>query len=281
MPAKHQPGLSDITLLVSRESGRVRTVKLRSQKDLKKLGKLLMQEIFGEESRATKVQETRTTSGAESKKSTPKKGSHTMRLHRPFTTLDKMIHFLTKNLTRLQANELLKREIWNLLPPDLVEKYKTIQAGETFHIRHVRRCMDKLLPNKVPNQHDHSKTELYFFLTNCAYKLTEHCSVGPKLLEDTIARHHKREAHHPEFEKWNKKKDIEETDIIEIAVDRLSRNLQANSGDYNTRQLVTYEPKFVREHKKKIAIYRAYSDSLQPSVRTEWERMKEGQPITE
>ena len=98
--------------------------------------------------------------------------------------------------------------------------------------------------------------------------------LSPNVHTEEISRHFKAEPHHPEYEKQNKTSKIREEDIIETAVDRLSRNLQFNEGTYNTDQLTKYEPKFVRDIKNRITLYKAYIEALKPSVLETWKELK-------
>jgi hypothetical protein len=193
-----------------------------------------------------------------------------------FANLNTMVDYLTTKVPRQQANILLKRENREkLLPSWFLGEYENYRQKEAFHVTHVRTCMDKLLPDKVPNQHDHSKDELYFLITTCAYNITDdRCKVPAAIIDKLVEGHYRAEPHHPEYEKLNKEGKIKDKDIIETAVDRLSRNLQFNQGQYNTADLTKYEPKFVRDHKNRITLYRAYTDALMPMVLETWETLK-------
>jgi len=194
-----------------------------------------------------------------------------MDLKQPFNDLNQLVVYLTSEISRKKANSLLSdKSRGKILPSWFLEDYKKYRKAEKLHISHVRKCMDKIVPGESPNQHDHSKDELYFFITICAFNKV--CQVPPKTLDKIISEHHKSERHHPEFEKLNNKPPGEK-DILEMVVDRLSRNLQFNQGKYNEEQLIKFEPIFESNQEKNIAIYRAYIDSLKPIVEETWREM--------
>ena len=75
-----------------------------------------------------------------------------------FTNLDTMVDYLTTKVPRQQANILLKWENREkLLPSWFLGEYENYREREDFHMKHVRACMNKLLPDKAPNRYDHSK----------------------------------------------------------------------------------------------------------------------------
>lgn len=191
-----------------------------------------------------------------------------------YLSLDEMRRDLTEKMSRKSANEILRKHRKNIIPLNLMEKFEKLWKAEYFHLEHVRKCMDKLLPHKAPNLHDETKDEMYMFITICAFNMKDYCTINPKLLRETIKEHHKAEPHHPEFEKWNKTKRISEVNLMEMAIDRLSRNLQANGGTYNIDQLEQYLPEFVHDHEKNLETYKEYSNSLRQLVKKEWENQQ-------
>jgi len=195
-----------------------------------------------------------------------KKGKSKMDL--TFNDLNQLVVYLTTEISRKKANSLLGvKSRGKILPSWFLEDYEKYRKAEKLHINHVRKCMDRIVPEERPNQHDHSKDELYFFITTCAFN--DVCQVPPKTLDKIISEHHKSERHHPEFEKLNNEP-LGEKDILEMAVDRLSRNLQFNRGKYNEEQLIKFEPRFESNQEKNITIYRAYINSLKPIVEETW-----------
>ena len=93
------------------------------------------------------------------------------------------------------------------------------------------------------------------------------------MLREVIKEHHAAEPHHPEFEIYNQFTEITSLDILETAVDRLSRNLQFNDGEFNSDQIRLYEPAFVKNHETRICLYRILSEFLKPIVKETWDEM--------
>ena len=181
-----------------------------------------------------------------------------------------MIDYVTNRLDRESAEQILSRHRGVLLPVELVQSYEIFREKEIKHINHVRMCMNVINSDTAVSLHDHSKTEFYFFITVCAFSMKDHCVVDGELLKEIIREHHQAETHHPEFEIYNPDKEICWLDILEMAVDRLSRNLQANEGQFNADQIRRYEPNFVKHHDVRIALYRTLVPHLKPLVKDRW-----------
>ena len=114
---------------------------------------------------------------------------------------------------------------------------------EQQHIDHVRETL-KRIPEypKDRNPHDHTKDNLYFFVTSAKYACRVHGPSMDKLFELETVRHYTEEPHHPEFECINGK-ECDTFDIMEMAVDRMSRNIQFN-GHVILDDMKKYLPKF-------------------------------------
>lgn len=254
----------EVVIEIQEKGANRKHINLKTPQDLKQIGKLLIKEIFASPKRASK----KGRSGFHSNNT----GSE------PPIMRSKSMNQLITHLSKLKptnANKLLESHLWELLPADLLSRYRRLRDQETFHIAHVRNCMDQLLPDKKPNQHDYSKNELYFFMTICHFHMGDICSVPKKYLDDVISNHHKAEPHHPEHEKHGKKKSITKGDIMEMAVDRLSRNLQGNQGQYDRQRIEYYYPSFCYDHKKRLELYKQYIDNFQPLVQREWKSLAE------
>lgn len=242
------------------EKGRQRkTINLKSPQHIRLIGEILISEIFGA-----------TTPTLDSPKS---KIICKPRLSiKRSTTMNQLIKRIMR-MTPTEANDMLEKHLWDILPVDQVERYKKLRNRETLHIAHVRNCMNQLLPDKRPNLHDHSKNELYFFITSCHFQMKDTCTVPKKYLDSIIASHHKEEAHHPEYEKYNKGKRISDEDIMEMVVDRLSRNLQGNGGAYDQQLIEHYYPSFQYDRKRRLELYKQYVDTFKPLVEREWHEL--------
>lgn len=196
---------------------------------------------------------------------------------KPFNDLNQLVDYISSesNISRKKANILLSDKSRNkILPHWFLKDYEKYRKEEIFHINHVRRCMDKIVPGESPNRHDYSKDELYFFITICAFNVKDEvCEVPSNVLDKIISDHHKTERHHPEFEKLNNEP-LGEKDILEMVVDRLSRNLQFNQGRYNESQLIKFDPTFESNHENNINLYKTYINSLKTTVQETWREMK-------
>ena len=188
------------------------------------------------------------------------------------------LDYLLSLPSRKERNDILgveeKRK--ELLPCVFDELYENFREKEYHHIRHVRACHSALVlqqtqeydgalhhcPAEVEirgiSLHDHTKDEFYFFVTILAFGFNLREDLPENLFQGELDRHFTLEPHHPEYEKLNAHKGlrIKDRDIAEMAIDRLSRNLQFNSGKYNQEQIEKYEPRFLFDHERRIELYR-------------------------
>ena len=103
---------------------------------------------------------------------------------------------------------------------------------EIFHIAFVRKCGF--------SNHDHSKGANYILST------IMHSSLRAKVIniKDILDDHYRQEDHHPGHSLFSEKP-ISDAGIHEMAVDRLSRNLQFNGGEINKGQMEQFQPKYL------------------------------------
>jgi len=111
---------------------------------------------------------------------------------------------------------------------------------EIFHVQFVRMIMKEL--TGMDNNHDWSKDYYYMAVTILGFKMDSKDLVKD-LLEKEIEFHYELEAHHIEHMDYSKRL-MTDREIREMAVDRLSRNLQFNNGEINLDQMIQFEPKF-------------------------------------
>lgn len=184
------------------------------------------------------------------------------------------IRYLTTVVSRDEANKLLNQcsVRKTIFPSNTWEEYEKRREEELFHIKHVRRCVDNLWGH-TSNQHDHSKDELYLLVTICGFEKSWEKYVSKTVLECNLKWHHEQESHHPEYERIRGHK-ILERDIVEMVIDRLSRNLQFNRGKYNKEEWVKYEPKFLKDHQSRLNAYKMYRENLAPLVQNTWNVMR-------
>ena len=186
--------------------------------------------------------------------------------------------YLTKKIKREEANKLLRLESVRKSmfdSPELQALYEKKRQDELFHRIHVRKCMSVLNYKEKGSKHDCTKDEFYFLITIFAFDKEVNWSslVPDELLKEVINQHYHQEAHHPEYEEVPGQT-IKDADIMEMAVDRLSRNLQFNGGQYNKQQWRTFEPDFLSDHKTKLRKYKEYRDCVAPIVEETWKNLK-------
>jgi len=137
---------------------------------------------------------------------------------------------------------------------DEAKRYKEMVKNEERHIQLVRSAMDDIMMERkgedptyhfAPSQHDYTKDPWYIFCTlwHFRYGITEKVS---KLTQREIDRHLSLERHHPECENQEHITEplLTEDDILEMAIDRISRNFQFNNGEFNREQFMKYMPTF-------------------------------------
>ena len=125
-------------------------------------------------------------------------------------------------------------EVWN--------KYRKFEADELFHIKHVNKVMTDLSKGIMYYAHDWSKDDWYLFVTIGHFNLEKEEAV--KGIVDKLIKDHKNtENHHPDNEDYEFER-INKENIREVAVKRLSRNLQFNGGKFNEGQLEKHIPPF-------------------------------------
>lgn len=171
--------------------------------------------------------------------------------------MTELVEYLT-TLPRPKANDLLAtykgRE--KLIPGELFPRYENLRENELLHISHVRKCMNILLPEN-DNKHDWSKDELYIFITICAFRFINECVVPDETRVRYIEDHFTKEPHHPEHEILTGN-DLKDQDILEMAVDRMSRNLQFNNGEYNEENMEKFCPLFHKKQEERTQLYKKY-----------------------
>ena len=205
------------------------------------------------------------------------------------------VNFLLTLPSRRERNEILgkENERRELLPIECLKDYEHFRKREYQHIRHVRACHSAIVLEQhkeadIPQHwraevenlgislHDHTKDEFYFFVTILAFSFNLKEELPGNLLQGELDRHFTLEPHHPEYEKLNAHKGlrIRDRDIAEMAIDRLSRNLQFNYGKYNQEQIEKYEPRFLFDHERKIELYRKHVKDFKLRVLKIWNDMK-------
>lgn len=158
-----------------------------------------------------------------------------------------------------------------------------ILQWELFHVKFVRRMVTEL--TGVESTHDWSKDYYYMVVCAMAFSLNRRYLVAD-IVRSEIERHFELEDHHPENVDYSKTH-MTETAISEMAIDRLSRNLQFNQGTYRMEQMRNYEPKFrncpecgprsrscpCQHEEEMLAIYWAKVEAYKDRIADRWEKL--------
>ncbi|ELT93366.1 hypothetical protein CAPTEDRAFT_227569 [Capitella teleta] len=113
-----------------------------------------------------------------------------------------------------------------------------ILNNELFHVEFVRKVTTILTGRE--SDHDWSKDLFYMVTAATAYTL-KRMDLVKDIVESEIERHFQSEAHHPENVDYTRILMTDEQ-ILEMAVDRLSRSLQFNRGVAHLTEMEKYEP---------------------------------------
>ena len=143
------------------------------------------------------------------------------------------------------------------LSPSAKNLLSFINSKESEHVIFVNKVLPKIpeFPKEGRKPHDFSKDPLYFFVTSLKFDCAIATDELNRLATSEIQRHYLLEPHHPEFESANGR-ECNIDDILEMAVDRLSRNVQVNNGSINMDQMMKFLPQFpLGDNTRKQAIY--------------------------
>ncbi len=114
--------------------------------------------------------------------------------------------------------------------------------------------------------HDFSKDPLFSFVTSLRFDCGIDTEIISNMTVDEIQNHYRQESHHPEWETQHQR-ECSPVDILEMAIDRLSRNLQRNDGNLNEEQMLQYLPQFpLGDNKAKQELYLKYVDQYKDTV---------------
>jgi len=186
---------------------------------------------------------------------------------------------------------------------DQIAKLRELKASELISdgtreflrltgLREIQYFMDYVLSQKIEEfdgetetGHDHSKDELFFFAAAAFFDGNVRDEEMDRLREREFIRHYSTEAHHPEFEKYSDR-ECTNIDILEMAIDRLARNLQFGNGIVDMDVLRKYMPvfplgnntekqmTFMKHAEKYRAVVQAAFHEMFPETR-EWNMVSE------
>ena len=136
----------------------------------------------------------------------------------------------------------------------------------------------KPLPKDVPH-HDFSKDDMFAFILAMNYDIfTGKGTVVPEesdqefkdllanMVKMELDRHYTLEPHHPQYEELTGT-ECQEQDILEMAVDRLARNVQFNHGNVDMERMKKFLPTFfLGDTKKKGEIYMEFVSLFSETV---------------
>ena len=93
--------------------------------------------------------------------------------------------------------------------------------------------------------HDHSKDGLFFFAAASFYDGKVNSKEMKAFVDVELSRHYGLEAHHPQYELYNDGQECPEQAIIEMGIDRLSRNDQfSTDGVIRVDEVLKFMPTF-------------------------------------
>lgn len=171
----------------------------------------------------------------------------------------------SKIITQLAAQK--NREERKKLFSDCFEKmssegqelFKLTREKETLHINHVRKTLDMMDEHpKDREAHDFSKDDLYYFVTSAKFDYRVKSDEMEELFRMETERHYELEPHHEQYEQINGR-ECTVDDVREMAIDRLSRNIQANGGFVDLQQMEGYIPNFtLGDNEKKRDLFRQF-----------------------
>ncbi len=157
------------------------------------------------------------------------------------------------------------------------EKFKNVTPDTYILIDHMIRKEDthKVFVNSLLQQlpdffgrkpHDFSKDALFCFVMSFRFD----CGIDTKemlsLSADEFLNHYRQESHHPEWETQHNE-ECSPIDILEMAIDRLSRNLQRNDGILDMAQMIQYLPRFpLGDNAGKQSLYLKYVEEYKAMV---------------
>ena len=144
--------------------------------------------------------------------------------------------------------------------------YGEMRRNEKLHRVLVRSVMNELMfarhakdpsTDFKPSQHDWSKDEAYIFCTLMHFRYNIKDLVC-EYTQPEIDRHLRTEKHHPEFEFQDHITEpaLTNDDILEMAIDRLSRCYQFNEGTLKFDQILKFKP-----------VFRNFADPDQPDTK--------------
>lgn len=148
-------------------------------------------------------------------------------------------------------------------------EFMQVVFGSGYRLKYGRE-----MPADVP-VHDHTKDELFAFLLAMRFDVfpppkvakdgakegaspneiaeerdPEFLATLAELAQSELDRHYKHEPHHPEYEKLTGI-ECSSQDLLEMAIDRLARNVQFNHGDVNMDQMTRFLPTFALGDEKR------------------------------
>lgn len=131
-------------------------------------------------------------------------------------------------------------KFWQRKPQSALEvKIGELMKQENIHVAFVREMMKKL--TGLESRHDWSKDDYYILV--CVIKFAFRCDKVEDVFQKEVERHYELEDHHPEHADYSRQP-MSFSAVEEMAIDRLSRNLQFNDHRINKAQMLQFMPKY-------------------------------------
>ncbi len=166
-------------------------------------------------------------------------GATTPAVREEFQQMAMSLRYLKDRKERVEMFENLRQSL-------TTEAQKVIRYmidKEDSHKIYVNNLLSKIEGFADRQPHDFSKDPLFCFVMSFHFDCEQKSSEMEFLVQEEFENHYTSEAHHPEWEKMHQR-ECSTQDILEMAIDRLSRNLQRNDGQLNTKQMEQYLPQF-------------------------------------
>lgn len=143
-----------------------------------------------------------------------------------------------------------------------------VMVRETQHIFLMARILEKVQEFMYTEKHDHTKDTLYIFVTGIYFTAFKNIGEKPNNLQKMFStetnRHYALEPHHPQYEMFRnehgeKNAQCTRKDILEMALDRMARNVQmAPKHMLSPDNVMLYKPEFEYNNSQKQRLFASF-----------------------
>ena len=178
----------------------------------------------------------------------------------------------SKGLDRATANRFWDDRL-SETDSGLSDQLARLVTIERKHIACVRSAHEHATGS--PSAHDHTKDTWYMVVTALVFSM-QLKELVCDVMDDVIGDHVAAEPHHEAY--FERTKEVPTSDnVLEMALDRLARNLQKNDGVYNWEQMERFLPKWPRHLADKqedlMQQYKDYCQQHKSIVQRTWKQV--------